>query len=90
MSDDAFDHVCKIERPLGAIQRLGDALALITETIEEPGASAINEIVWTMKDHISELDKIHEVLFRLHHPNREQFEIDGWPTNKSASKPETE
>jgi hypothetical protein len=36
----AFSHVCRIEHPLGAVRRLSDALALISETIEEPGASA--------------------------------------------------
>jgi hypothetical protein len=60
-SSSAFSHVCKIEHPLGAIKHLADAVALITETMEEPRASAINEIVWTMKDHFSELDKIYEV-----------------------------
>jgi hypothetical protein len=85
-ADATYSHVNKLEGPLGSIRRLVDAVALITETIEEPGASAINEIVWTMKDHISELDEIHKVLFRLHHPNREQFDREGWPTDK----PETE
>jgi hypothetical protein len=86
MSNTAFGHVCKIEHPLGAVRRLSDALALISETIEEPHASAIDEIVHTMLGHISELDELHSALFRLHHPNREQFEIDGWPvkpTDKS-------
>jgi hypothetical protein len=40
-SNTAFSHVCKIEHPLGAVRRLSDAVALITETMEEPRASAI-------------------------------------------------
>ena len=68
--------------PLGAVRRFADAVALITETIEEPGASAINEVVHTMLGHISLLDDLHSALFRLHHPNREQFERDGWPDDK--------
>jgi hypothetical protein len=86
MSDDAFGHVCKIESPLGSAQHLVDALALITETIDEPGASAMNEIIHTVRANLREIDKEHSHLFRLHHPNREQFERDGWPdepTDKS-------
>jgi hypothetical protein len=82
----AFSHVCKIEHPLGAIRRLSDAVALITETTVEPGTSAINEIVHSMLGHVSRMDDLHSALFRLHHPNRDQFETDGWPDNK----PETE
>jgi hypothetical protein len=79
MSDETFGPVTALERPLHATRCLADALALITDTIEEPAASAINEIVHTMLDHISELDELHETLFRLHHPDRARFEREGWP-----------
>jgi hypothetical protein len=82
MSNTAFGHVCNIEHPLGAAQRLADALALITETIDEPEASAMNEIVHMVQAHLREIDKEYSCLFRLHHPNREQFERDGWPNDK--------
>jgi hypothetical protein len=53
------------------------SLALITETIEEPGASAMNEIIQAMLERVEEIDKEYAFLFRLHHPSREQFERDG-------------
>jgi hypothetical protein len=71
---------------LGAIKRLGDALALITETIEEPGASATNEIVHTLLGHVAEIDKEYSFLFRLHHPSRDHFERVGWPGKKSETE----
>jgi hypothetical protein len=79
MSDNAFARVCKIEHPLGATKRLADALALITETIDEPEASAMNEIVHTMLRHLADIDTEYSFLFRLHHPNRDHFEKQGWP-----------
>ena len=88
MTNATFAHVCKIERPLGAVQRLGDALALITETIEEPGASAMNEIVHVMLEHVAEIEEEYAFLFKLHHPDRERFERNGWPGAKSEAVPE--
>jgi hypothetical protein len=78
--DATYAHVCKLDRPLASIRNLGMSLALITETIEEPGASAMNEIVLAMLERVEEIDKEYAFLFRLHHPSREQFEQDGrWP-----------
>jgi hypothetical protein len=73
MTDATYAHVISMERPLDAIRKLGVALALMTETIEEPGASAMNEIIHTLLSHVAELDGIHETLFRLHHPSRERL-----------------
>jgi hypothetical protein len=89
-SSAAFSHVCKIEHPLGAAQCLANALALITETLDEPAASAMNEIVHMVRAHLREIDKEYSYLFHFHHPNREQFERDGWPTEKLDGKPETD
>jgi hypothetical protein len=75
-----YAHVCKLERPLESIRNLGMSLALITETIEEPGASAMNEIIQAMLERVEEIDREYAFLFRLHHPSREQFKRDGrWP-----------
>jgi hypothetical protein len=30
---------------------------------------------------VNELDEVHGYFFRLHHPNRDAFERDGWPDN---------
>jgi len=78
-SDDAYRHVCRIERPLTHIRNFLDALALITETIEEPAASAVNVIVRAALDHVAEVDAEYATLFRLTHPDRERFEREGWP-----------
>ena len=86
MSDSPFSHVCKIEHPLGAAQRLVDALALITETIDEPGASAMNEIIHAVQAHLTEIDAEYSYLFHFHHPNREQFKRGGWPDDKPETK----
>jgi len=51
---------------LGAALHL--ALALLTEVIEEPGASAMNEIIWTMLDRVREIEEEYSSLFRLHNP----------------------
>jgi hypothetical protein len=77
--DPTFGHVCNLEKPLGAIRRLADALVMMTETVEEPHGSAMNEIVHTLLGHVGDLDKQYRVLFQLHHPNRERFEREGWP-----------
>jgi hypothetical protein len=60
-----------MEDPLAAVRKLGGALALITEVVDEPGASAMNEIIHTLLSHVADLDQIHETLFQLHHPSRE-------------------
>lgn len=71
-----------MERTLGAVKRLGDALALLTEVIEEPGGSAMNEIIWTMLERVGEIEEEYSALFRLHGPFRDQ---DGEPDSKSNS-----
>jgi hypothetical protein len=90
MMDPTYAYVCEMDYPLASIRRFGDALALITETIEEPGASAMNEIVYALLDRVKELDKIHEKLFRTHHPSRERFEREGregWSSEQQTVGP---
>ena len=33
---------------------------------------------------VDELDDIHGYFFRLHHPDRERFERDGWPEGQEG------
>jgi hypothetical protein len=83
MDDNAYAHVCNIEKPLGRVQELGVGLLLIAETLEEPTAGAINAIVNTMLEQPEEIDKEFSYLFRFHHPNRDHFERNGWPGDKA-------
>jgi hypothetical protein len=80
MTEATFSHVGAIGEQLSDVHRLLDALALLTETMEEPHAGAANVIVWTTIDHLREIDLHHTALFRLNHPDRDFFERVGWPT----------
>ena len=35
---------------------------------------------------LDEVDGSHEYFFRLHHPDRERFEREGWPTEQAAAE----
>ena len=78
-SDDVRSHVNSIEPALTHIRHFLDAIALITEAMEEPHAGAVNVIVHAALDHVREAEAVHETLFRLTHPERERFEREGWP-----------
>ena len=52
---------------------------MISEAMEEPAASAVNVIVHTTLEHVTEADEAYAELFKLSHPDRERFERDGWP-----------
>jgi len=78
-SNDVFRHVGSIEPALTHIRNFLDALALISETMEEPAASAVNVIVHATLDHVTEADEAYVALFKLSHPDRERFEREGWP-----------
>jgi hypothetical protein len=74
-----FRHACSIERPLTGIRHFLDAIALITEAMEEPQAGAVNVIIHAALDHVRDAEAVHLSLFRLTHPDRERFEREGWP-----------
>ena len=77
-SGDAFRYVCSIERPLTSIRNFRNALALITETMDEPAGSAVNQITWAMLDQVAEVDAEFSTLFKLSPPDHERFEREGW------------
>lgn len=82
MTDPTFHHVCNIERPLHSIRKFLDALALITEVFDEPGAGAVHVIVHATLEHVADIDEAHSALFKLSHPGRERLAREGWPTDK--------
>ena len=78
-SDEMRPHVNSLERPLTAIGHFLDAIALITEAMEEPQAGAVNIIIHCALEHVRDAEAEHQSLFRLTHPDRERFEREGWP-----------
>jgi len=40
----------------------------------------VQELAQTIRALVQELDTIHGYFFRLHHPDRERFEREGWPS----------
>ena len=50
LENDVFNAVCEMEGDLRAIDEFADALALVSETIDEsPHANAINRLAWEIK-----------------------------------------
>ena len=78
-SGDVFRHACRIEPALTHTRKFLEALALISETMEEPHASPVNVVVHAALEHVAEADEAYVTLFRLCHPDRERFEREGWP-----------
>jgi hypothetical protein len=84
---DAWRHACDMEKPLEAIRNFALALDRIAQTLEDGNAAAIvQEFGLTITSRVEELDDIHGFFFRLHHPNRDQFERDGWPSEQAAAE----
>jgi hypothetical protein len=76
-----YGHVTGLERPLEAIRNFGNGILLISETLEEPGASAVNELTRALLEQLQQIDDEYSTLFRLTHPNREHFvreRREGW------------
>jgi hypothetical protein len=86
---DAFSHACDMERPLEGIQCFALALDRIAQTLgDENAASIVQEIGLTITARVEELDDIHGFFFRLHHPDRERFEREGWPSEQAVAEAE--
>ena len=78
---EAFSHACDMERPLDAIRNFVGALCGIAGTLE--GGDIVYELAMTIQLRVDELDEIHGYFFHLHHPDRERFEREGWPTEQA-------
>jgi hypothetical protein len=79
---DAFSHACDMERPLDAIRNFVGALCMIAGRLE--GGDVVYELAMTIQLRVDELDETHGYFFRLHHPDRERFEREGWPDEAEA------
>jgi hypothetical protein len=82
-ADEMRPHVNRLEDPLTSIGRFLDAIALISEVMEEPHACAVNIIVHTALGHLRDAEVEHLALFRLTHPDRERFDREGWPGDEA-------
>ena len=83
MTDPTFHHVTNIERPLNSIRNFANALALISEALDEPGASVVQEIAWNIRGFVETIEGEYSALFRLSHPDRERFEREGRPSDEA-------
>jgi hypothetical protein len=64
-----FTAVCEMEGDLRAIDEFADALALVSETMDEsPHANAINRLAWEIKHRAQRLGARRDDLLRLTHP----------------------
>jgi len=43
----------------------------------------VYELALTIQARVDELDNIHGYFCRLHHPDRERFEREGWPMEQA-------
>jgi hypothetical protein len=83
--DDAFSRACAMEQPLEAIRNFASALCRIAGTLDDDdGEMIVYELARTIRARVEELDDIHTYFFRLHHPDRERFEAEGWPAEQEA------
>jgi hypothetical protein len=84
----AFSHACDMEGPLAGIRNFATALCMIAETLDDYEALVVQELAQQIRDRVPDVEKSHEFFFRLHHPDRERFEREGWPTSERTSERE--
>jgi hypothetical protein len=74
-ADPILNAVCEMEGDLRAIDEFTDALALISETMDEsPHANAINRLAWEIKHRVQSAERCRSDLSRLARPNRPECE----------------
>jgi hypothetical protein len=70
LDDQVFVAVSEMEGDLRAIDEFADALALISETMEEsPHANAVSRLGWEIKHRAQSAEKRRNDLSRLTHPD---------------------
>ena len=71
LNDRVFSAVCQMEGDLRAIDEFADALALVSETMDEsPHANAINRLAWEIKQRTQNAESRRSDLSQLTRPNR--------------------
>jgi hypothetical protein len=75
IADSILNAVCEMEGDLRAIDEFTDALALISETMNEsPHANAINRLAWEIKHRVQSAERCRGDLSFLVRPNRTERE----------------
>jgi hypothetical protein len=75
INEPIFNAVCEMEGDLRAIDEFADALALVSETMDEsPHANAINRLAWEIKHRAQSAERRRSDLSRWAHPNRTEHE----------------
>jgi hypothetical protein len=81
-----FDQACAMEQPLERIRNFTAAIARLAPTIDdEQAAGIIQALTLEIAQSLDELDNIHGYFFHLHHPDRERFEREGWPSEQAEA-----
>jgi hypothetical protein len=84
---EAFNKACGMEDPLRVIRNFAGALERVAQTLSDDiGAEIVQEISMTILARVDELDEIHSFFGRLHSPNRERFEREGWPSEQAVAE----
>ena len=71
LDDQIFNAVCGMQEDLRALDEFADALALVSETMDEsPHANAINRLAWEIKHRAQSVKRRRDDLLRLARPKR--------------------
>ena len=66
LDDQIFDALCEMQEDLRALDEFADALALVSETMDEsPHANAINRLAWEIKRRAQSIERRRDDLLRL-------------------------
>jgi hypothetical protein len=77
---DAFSHACSMEDPLVGIENFAGALGRVAQTLaDDRNGVIVLHLATAIRALVRELEETHGYFFRLHHPDRERFEREGWP-----------
>jgi hypothetical protein len=71
LDDQIFNAVREMQEDLRALDEFADALALVSETMDEsPHANAINRLAWEIKHRAQSVERRRDDLLRLARPKR--------------------
>jgi hypothetical protein len=88
MAQAAFNIASRMEDDVAAVREFGTALEFLAETFGDPAeSSVIHRIGREVVARAKIIEDGRGKLFHLLHPNREQFEKNGWPGDGAAPDP---
>jgi hypothetical protein len=78
----AFATACNMEEPLTTIRDLLDALALISEALDQQHGLVVQRLAWLAKKQWEDIEQMRGDLFTASHPSRD--EEAGQPAAEAA------